>query len=104
MPLYDYECARCGAFSDLRPMAESADPAPCPGCGGSAPRILVSTPMLATLDAGSRLAHARNEKSAHAPRRLHPAGCGCCAPRAAKSAKPAGLKSFPGARPWMISH
>jgi putative FmdB family regulatory protein len=109
MPLYDYHCAGCGGFSDLRPMAQSADPADCPSCGAAAPRVLVSSPMLATMDAGQRLAHGRNERSAHEPRHSserarHPANCGCCAPRAKRKAEPAGLKSFPAARPWMISH
>ena len=61
----------------------------------------------------SKKAHATNERSAHAPKTLdqykasHGAGCGCCS-----SKKPArlmtqtrsGAKSFPTARPWMISH
>jgi putative FmdB family regulatory protein len=33
MPLYDYQCAQCGPFTELRPMAECEAPSACPGCG-----------------------------------------------------------------------
>ncbi|MBS0447734.1 MAG: zinc ribbon domain-containing protein [Proteobacteria bacterium] len=46
MPVYDYECGRCGAFRERRPMAESAAPQPCPDCGGASPRMLAA-PFLA---------------------------------------------------------
>jgi putative FmdB family regulatory protein len=32
MPTYDYGCDTCGPFSESRPMAEFAQPQPCPGC------------------------------------------------------------------------
>ncbi len=32
MPTYDYECADCGPFSEVRPMAEFDRPQPCPDC------------------------------------------------------------------------
>lgn len=66
MPLYDYECARCGPFRDWRSMRDFAKPADCPDCGKAAARAL-ATPTLG-MDAGQRKAHAINEKSAHEPR------------------------------------
>ncbi|GJD51242.1 hypothetical protein OPKNFCMD_3994 [Methylobacterium crusticola] len=100
MPVYDYACEACGPFTVLRPMAQFRDPHDCPGCGAAAPRAFLSAPRLSGLDAATRAAHATNERSRHAPRR-HGAGCGCCGP---KTAAPAAAKSFPAARPWMISH
>lgn len=47
MPAYEYCCATCGPFTEIRPMAEYALPAPCPGCGAGAPRQLISAPNLA---------------------------------------------------------
>ena len=70
MPTYDYDCQRCGPFSEQRPMAEFARPQPCPACGTPAPRALTS-PMLA---GGAR------EDASPAPMRAHPGGCRCCAP------------------------
>jgi putative FmdB family regulatory protein len=108
MPIYDYLCADCGSFQDERPMAEYDSPQPCPGCGGSAPRALLSAPSFALMDGGKRRAHATNEKSAHAPRvaRGHGASCGCCKPakRKAEAVSAPAAKSFPGRRPWMLSH
>ncbi len=90
MPVYEYLCNDCGPFTDMRPMAECDAPQDCPQCES-----------------------ATNERSANAPKTLgeykasHGPGCGCCS-----SKKPArlvkqtrsGAKSFPTARPWMISH
>lgn len=113
MPEYDYLCSECGAFSETRPMADYAEPQPCPGCGVAAPRALLTVPNFATMDAGRRNAHATNERSAHAPAlsgasSRHPRNCGCCGPQRkagtlrAEAVPPA--KSFPARRPWMISH
>ncbi len=113
MPTYDYDCAACGPFSAYRPMADYAKPADCDTCGVPAPRAYLTAPALANMDAGRRHGMAVNERSRHEPRRVsgaHPAGCGCCAPRkpaqagAKGGANGGGAKSFPGARPWMISH
>ena len=106
MPVYEYECAQCGPFSTFRPMADYALPCPCDLCGTPAPRAYLTAPALATMDAGKRKSIAVNERSANAPRRsggAHPPGCGCCGSKPA-SRTPAAAKSFPGARPWMISH
>ncbi len=104
MPVYDYLCADCGPFSALRPMSAYASPAPC-GCGAEAPRALLTAPTFAGMDTGARRAHATNERSANAPlqSRKHPASCGCCRPTK-RTAEAVGAKSFPAARPWMISH
>jgi putative FmdB family regulatory protein len=113
MPVYDYLCSECGPFAELRPMAECDAPQPCPGCGGLAPRALLTVPHFALMSAERRLAHATNERSAHAPERLgefkarHGPGCACCSGRLPKRSVMRGkdgAKSFPGSRPWMISH
>lgn len=49
MPMYDYRCTTCGDFRELRPMAESRTPRPCPHCGEVAERAL-SAPFLAGVD------------------------------------------------------
>jgi putative FmdB family regulatory protein len=112
MPVYDYLCERCGPFSDMRPMADCDRPNACPRCGRDAPRAFLTAPYLAAMPAGRRLAHATNERSAHAPATLsrmeasHGAGCGCCSGQSLRAGKrgKSGAKSFPGSRPWMISH
>jgi len=107
MPVYEYACDDCGPFTALRPMAAFQDPHACPDCGADAPRVLLSAPAIAGMDAGRRRAAAVNERSSNEPRRSsgHAAGCGCCSGRKLQlpRATPA-AKSFPAARPWMISH
>jgi putative FmdB family regulatory protein len=111
MPVYEYLCNDCGPFTDIRPMAECEAPLDCPGCGVESPRVLLTAPYFATMSAERRKAHATNERSAHAPQRSsdtkHGAGCGCCggkkSMRYTRRGKN-GSKSFPTARPWMISH
>lgn len=72
MPTYDYGCERCGPFSASRPMAEFADPQPCPECGDAAPRVFLSAPALGSgMSAGPAMPTAA---------RAHPGGCACCAP------------------------
>ena len=85
MPVYDYLCGRCGAFTAMRPMAECDQPNACPGCGRAAERAFLTAPYLSAMSAERRSAHATNERSAHAPSSLaqmkaaHGAGCSCCA-------------------------
>lgn len=106
MPFYDYDCPRCGAFTQLRPMSAFRDACPCPRCGAPAGRDALSVPALSAMDAGARRAHAVNERSAHAPRRSggHGAGCGCCGAAASRPAAGGETKSSPGTRPWMLGH
>jgi putative FmdB family regulatory protein len=103
MPVYDYSCGACGTFSANRPMAEYREPQACPGCGEPAPRVL-SAPHFADMSGARRVAHQTNERVAHAPGHatghVHGPSCGCGAVPSASAA----AKSFPGARPWMISH
>jgi putative FmdB family regulatory protein len=67
MPLYDYECRRCGPFREWRSMSDYEKPAKCPDCRKAARRSM-ATPVLGTMDGSIRKAHAHNEKSAHEPR------------------------------------
>ncbi|WP_428390719.1 zinc ribbon domain-containing protein [Lichenicoccus sp.] len=99
MPSYHYLCADCGPFEAAAAMADFAQPAVCPECGSSAPRSLAA-PSFAAMPGSRRRAFETNERSAHAPLRAHAPGCGCCKPKGQAGA----AKSFPGARPWMISH
>ncbi|AYO83819.1 FmdB family zinc ribbon protein [Methylobacterium brachiatum] len=105
MPVYDYACTACGPFTAMRPMAEFKDPHACPDCGEACQRAFLTAPRISGMDSRLKAAHATNERSRHAPRRSsgHGAGCGCCAPKKTNAA-PAAAKSFPSARPWMISH
>jgi putative FmdB family regulatory protein len=69
MPTYEYECADCGPFTDVRPMAEYDQPQACPDCGAMAPRLLACTAI-----AGG----AADPASTAAPARSHAGGCACC--------------------------
>jgi putative FmdB family regulatory protein len=112
MPVYDYLCERCGPFTEMRPMADCHASNDCPRCGREAPRAFLTAPYCAAMPAERRLAHATNERSAHAPSTLsqtkasHGAGCRCCSGKSMRATKRGknGAKSFPGTRPWMISH
>ncbi|MEJ2632580.1 MAG: zinc ribbon domain-containing protein [Acidihalobacter sp.] len=109
MPLYEYACTSCGTFSQFAPLTRSAEPADCPECGESAPKV-IGAPALALMPASLRAAHASSEKSAHEPRRAK-RGCGChggahtCGTGSSGAAKPA-LKapSSAATRPWMLGH
>ena len=112
MPVYDYLCPECGPFEVSRPMAEYKLPHDCPACGFSSSRI-TSAPQLNIMPGSLRKAHARNEKSAHAPK-VSRSCCsgGTCSHHktsstnaAQKEGAPALLKAQKGVRrPWQISH
>lgn len=67
MPIYGYDCEACGPFTEMQPMSRSSEPMSCPDCGNAAPRS-ISAPFIANMDSNNRIAHQRNEKSAHEPR------------------------------------
>ena len=115
MPIYEYDCADCGDFTQLRPMADRDQACACPYCGGVSQRVILSAPGLATMAGSQRRAHAANERSANAPqtveeyasKRKHPSGCSCCGPSkplAPSKANPHAMKGKMGGRPWMITH
>ena len=113
MPAYEYRCPACGVFDAVRPIAQRNDACACPECGAAARRVIASAPAIAAMAMGARLAHAANERSAHAPMSVgeyralrHPPGCGCCGTRksGATLRGPDGAKAVAGKRPWMISH
>jgi putative FmdB family regulatory protein len=109
MPLYDYECAVCGAFEAMCSMAQRDATAYCPECGSVAARV-VSLPAYSLMEASARTAHATNERARHEPKRasahVHGPGCGCSNTTSNKTTVKAadGSKAFPSKRPWMISH
>jgi putative FmdB family regulatory protein len=115
MPVYEYLCNDCGPFTEIRPMAECDLPQDCPRCETSSPRVILTAPNFFCMPSDKRRAHATNERSTHAPKTLaqykasHGPGCGCCSGSSKKPARlmtktKGGAKSFPTARPWMISH
>ena len=67
MPLYDYLCNQCGSFREWASMSRSSEAVACPECGGESGRM-VTAPFLADMNPLNRIAHQRNEKSAHEPR------------------------------------
>lgn len=112
MPVYEYECNTCGVFTALRKMSESSEPAFCQECGAESGRIL-SAPRLAVLGKTQRVAHERNEKSAHEPNIGRRSSCGCTGshtcntttkinPETGKATLQMQTKKT--ARPWMLSH
>jgi putative FmdB family regulatory protein len=68
MPFYDYLCAKCGPFTDMRPMVESSLPLGCPGCGKKAPRAFLTAPYFATTSPNRGSTDAAGERSASRPR------------------------------------
>jgi putative FmdB family regulatory protein len=112
MPVYDYLCKACGPFTDMQPMAECDAPQNCPNCLNVSPRAILRPPNFFCMPSDKRKAHATNERSANAPKTAdeykasHAPGCGCCSGKPSRllNKTRSGAKSFPTARPWMISH
>ncbi|MES1165138.1 MAG: zinc ribbon domain-containing protein [Verrucomicrobiota bacterium] len=94
MPIYEYECGRCGAFATSAPMAACARPAPCPGCARPAPRILSPVSV-----AGPR--RGRRRRGHPEPKLVRTDGTRPPPSPAARAARPA-HKHAP--RPWMLGH
>ncbi|WP_087644415.1 FmdB family zinc ribbon protein [Caballeronia choica] len=72
MPVYDYECAECGAFEAVRRIAERDDPAVCPECGSTAARIVIGAPALGGNASGG------SDESAGSYGMRHRGSCTCC--------------------------
>jgi len=112
MPIYEFQCALCGPFGELKPMSEYDQPCPCPDCGTLAPRVLLTAPYLSGMSSRQMNTFAINERSSHEPElssqtgKKHWAGCTCCSGKRASRLRVGrdGSKSFPSNRPWMISH
>ena len=66
MPIYAFECARCGPFELHRPVADAGIPVTCPVCSTEARRRF-TPPGLALLSRPLRRALDGEEKSAHEP-------------------------------------
>lgn len=105
MPLYDYRCPDCGEFRAWGAMSEAAAPVACPDCRRLAPRAVVA-PSLALMNPRNRIAHQRNEKSAHEPQVVsRPAHQGSHAGHAhGHGHHHHQHKHGMGSRPWMIGH
>ena len=93
-------------------MSECDAPQNCPTCEKSSPRAILKAPNFFCMPSDRRKAIAINERSAHTPKTLneykasHRPGCGCCSAKPSRRVNKTrdGAKSFPTARPWMISH
>lgn len=99
MPIYEYECSEHGVFEELRSMQRCSEPADCPSCARSAPRVL-SVTRIRQLPHALGVAHERNEKSQHSPH-VCSSGCGHGKPKAPKSTQP---QVYRGKRPWVMEH
>jgi putative FmdB family regulatory protein len=74
MPTYDYTCARCGPYSELRRIADRDRGADCPKCGEAVTRVAVASPHVGGLSS----LHERETRDGRYARMRHAAGCGCC--------------------------
>jgi putative FmdB family regulatory protein len=110
MPLYEFDCESCGGFSVLKRIVARNDGQPCPACGRTAQRNVISAPALACMPSAARHAAQVNERSRHEPRHsaqdhahdmaVHGSG----ATHGNHSCTEGATKTFLGKRPWMISH
>jgi putative FmdB family regulatory protein len=64
MPVYEFECGRCGPFEARRPVSDPA--ATCPSCAAPGRRVY-STPAVRRMGAPLRRALDREERSSGAP-------------------------------------
>jgi putative FmdB family regulatory protein len=120
MPFYDYRCADCGPFQAPGSLQQSAAPALCPSCLALSERV-IRAPYLNTMNGYRRIAHERNERSAHEPRVMSRAEldglgrrkdyCGHSHAHENVHNSPDGVAGVPGkpkmvrsSRPWMIGH
>ena len=89
MPLYDYDCDRCGSFEVWHKMAETSVPRACPDCSAIATRIFTAPNI--SLGSGSLLAKVGSSDPRLVKRQSEPA-------------KPTNQSAKPGGRPWMLGH
>jgi putative FmdB family regulatory protein len=66
VPTYGYDCARCGPFDLVRPMAQASAPAACPQCGDPGRRVW-GAPALRGLDPALRGALDADARRADSP-------------------------------------
>jgi putative FmdB family regulatory protein len=66
VPTYGYDCAACGAFDLVRPMAQIDEPAACPRCGEPGRRTW-GAPALRSVDPAVSRARDASARSAEAP-------------------------------------
>jgi putative FmdB family regulatory protein len=90
MPFYEYDCPRCGLWSDLRSMAESALPAPCPRCRRKSARVLSAASVRHGRGAGRASGGPREPTLVKRSDRPPPT--------------PARQHAHGAARPWMLGH
>jgi putative FmdB family regulatory protein len=91
VPIYVFECAVCGPFELVRPMAEASAPGSCPACGERARRVF-TPPGLPLLARPLRRALDMEEQSAHEPSVV-----------AEKRGRPLRHRHAP-TPPWVVSH
>lgn len=89
MPLYDYNCDRCGPFEVWHAMAETGTPKACPDCDDSASRIFTAPNI--SLGSGSLMKRVGSKEPRIVKRQGEPA-------------KPKNQSAKPGSRPWMLGH
>jgi putative FmdB family regulatory protein len=75
MPVYDYECADCGAFEAVRRISERDEPAACPHCGAIAGRVTIGAPSFGK---SSGSAGGDGAENAGSYGMTHRGGCMCC--------------------------
>jgi putative FmdB family regulatory protein len=73
MPVYDYECASCGAFEAVRRIAERDEPAACPHCGATGQRVTVGAPSF-----GGKGGADSGAEDTGSYGMQHRGGCLCC--------------------------
>lgn len=106
MPYYEYDCEKHGIFSKFASINDRNKEVNCPNCGEIGKR-LISSPNLALMSVGNRSAWARNEKSAHEPRRSVKKSCshhGADTAACSSTNQPALKGPRSNQRPWMIGH
>jgi putative FmdB family regulatory protein len=106
MPLYNYQCEQHGEFVELKTIDQRNESTVCPSCNQLAHRS-ITAPNLSIMSATNRKAWARNEKSAHEPRRVtHSHSCNHAHHKHDDhaSSHTQYKTASAGTRPWMLGH